>query len=383
MRPGPNPLRSAVLLFASLISVPFFLTIAAGMTDSEDGAPSRTRLALRQLVARADSGDAKALYDLATLHDVGYDSIPVDSARSTELYLRSAEEGYAPAQNYIGFRFYKGESVERDVKKGLEWMERAAIQGDPKAANNLGWLLLEGEGLTHDAAKAAFWLKRAADAGLPAGQAQYADLLRTGQGVPTDTLKADSLYRLAIEGGLRDAEAKLLSMQRERWRTLSPKEALSLGMYHYAHRAPAIGLTLFGQIEKQTDSIPANCAPSDIDSISIHNSTTGEDSLRMVRAHALALLGDAYTRALGVSYDHDLALRYFTEAALLGNPSAQFIIGELLEIFPDTFEDVTLPPGIDLKSLPKDAGWWFDRAAEAGVTDATQANRLLLALPTP
>lgn len=353
---------------AALLAIGLIASLSLLSAGEETITPLRE--ALRKLVEKADSGDAKALYDLAMLHDRGYDSIPVDTLRSTMLYTLSAEKGYAPARNYLGFRYYRGEGVERDVTKGLEWIEKAAMQGDPKAANNLGWLLLEGEGVVHDDAKAAFWFERAADAGLPAGQAQLADMLRIGRGVPADTLRADSLYCRAIEAGLQDAEAKLLAMQRERWRTLSSSEALALGLRHYTHRAPTIGVTLFEQVAAPvlTGNIP-------------QDSTSKSTS-----AHALALLGDAHTRALGTGYDYDLSTLYFTEAALLGDPSAQFIVGELLEIFPDALDNLPITDSI-LRSASPTAGesclekspvYWFERADENGITDAAQANQRLL-----
>ena len=354
-----SPGRLPAILSLLLLILPYFLANISG-----ESLPSRTRLAVRELVSRAQQGDPKAIYDLASLHDIGYDSIPVDSARSTSLYLLSAEKGYAPAQNYIGFRLYKGEGTPRDISGGIYWLEKAAVSGDAKAANNLGWILLQGEDVERDPEKTAFWFRKAAEGGLPAGQAQYADMLRTGYGVPADTLRADSLYCRAIEGGLRDAEAKLLAMQHRRWKSLSPSEALQLGLHHYTHRAPVIGVTLFDQVRRDTEG-------------------TIPDSLTSTRARALAMLGDAYTRAIGVDYDHDLAVECFAEAAALGNPSAQFIIGELLEIFPDALQDfISTNPSATLSPthlpLPTDASSWLQKAAEAGVTDAATANRLLL-----
>ncbi len=137
---------------------------------------SKQRLAVREVVAKAATGDAKALYDLAMLHDMGYDSIPVDSARSTALYRLAAERGYGPAQNYLGFRYFNGEAVRQDVDSALFWMAKAAAGGDAKAANNLGYLLAHSDKVTRDYPQAIYWLSKAADAGLPAGRSQLADL---------------------------------------------------------------------------------------------------------------------------------------------------------------------------------------------------------------
>ena len=271
-------------------------------------APSE-RTALRRLCARADAGDPKALFDLARLHDTGFDSIPVDSLRSTELYRQSADLGYLPALSYLGYRHYRGEGgVPRDPRKGIALIEKAALGGDPKAANNLGWLLLEGSGVEHDPAKAAFWLRRAAEAGLPTAAAMLADLYREGKGVAPDTITAENLYMQAIESGLRDAELKLYSMMRRRWEETPSDELFPTALRLYTRLAPQTGVTLMSRIESDPHS--------------------------RFRSRAAAILGDAYSRAQGVGYDHDRAQSLFTEAALLGDPSAAFIVGETLDIFP-------------------------------------------------
>lgn len=298
---------------------------------------TRERHAVRQLVERAGEGDAKSLYHLATLHDTGYDSIPVDSAVSTALYRLSAEKGYAPAMNYLGYRYFNGDYVRQDIDSALYWMAKAAGLGDVKAASNLGYLLSHDDAVTRNYPQAVYWLTKAADAGLPVAQSLLADLLRQGLGAPKDTARAEALYTSAIEHGLQDAELKLLSMKGRGWESLAPDSAVALGRYYYTHRAPFIGVTLF-----------ENAAAHD-------------------NPDALALLGDAYSRAVGVEYDHDKSVAYFLRAAQLGQPSAQFVIAELLDIFPDALSDTI--PG---------APYWYEKAADAGITDAeAAADRLL------
>ncbi|MDE5882860.1 MAG: sel1 repeat family protein [Muribaculaceae bacterium] len=349
---------------------------------------SKQRLAVREVAAKAVAGDPKALYDLAMLHDMGYDSIPVDSVRSTLLYRLSAEAGYAPAQNYLGFRYFNGEAVRQDVDSALYWMAKAAGNGDAKAANNLGYLLANSEKVTRDYPQAIYWLTKAADAGLPAGMSQLADLYRMGQGCTPDTARAEALYTRAIQAGLHDAELKLLAMKGNQWLTLSPDSALTLGKYHYSHGAPVIAVTLFENVASYKDnknSVAYNAATK-----------------------ALALLGDAYSRGLGVEYDHDRSVALFYEAALRGDPSAEFVIAELLDIFPDALDAITPIQDINLnhassnppQTIPHpnpsniastssnnsdidpsqltNAAYWYERAAAQGITDAATATTRLL-----
>lgn len=315
---------------------------------------TKRRVALRELVKHASEGDPKALYDLSRLHDTGYDSIPVDSARSAALCLKSAIAGYAPAQNYIGTRYFEGRGMAHDVDSALYWIEKAAGNGDARAANNLGYLAVQGRYVAKDYGQALKWFSLAADAGLPTGQSQLADMYRSGLGTLPDTLKAVRLYTQAIQSGLQDAEKKLLDMMGRKWETIPVDSMLSIGRYYYTHKAPVIGVTLFENAAAQGD------------------------------ADAFALLGDAYSRAKGVDYNHDRSISCFLRAALGGQPSAQFVIAELLDIFPDMLSRATEAAVIaDFykgREVPPDiasAQYWYEKASAGGVTDSRSATRLL------
>ena len=273
------------------------------------------REALQKLVARADSGDAKALYDLARLHDFGYDSIGVDSIRSTALYLESAYRGYAPARNFIGFRYYKGEIVDKNIDSALYWIRLAAEDGDITAAANMAYLLTE----------------------LP--------------DIPQDSIEAEKWLKIAAEAGVNEAQIKYSEIKKNEWDSLPPDSALKIGLNYYLDKAPILGTTLLKIAAKEAN------------------------------AQAMALLGDAYSKGLGVPYDHHKSVDYFYRSALGGNPSAQFIIAELLEFFPDqklTFSDSTNSQSSD---EVYSAIYWYERAAESGVTDSEEAYRQLITLP--
>ena len=260
--------------------------------------------------------------------------------------VRSAEEGDPEAMNYLGYLLLSGsDGVDRDAAAGLIWLIKAASSGDVKAASNLGWLYVEGDLIAQNLEEGAKWLTTAAEKGLPVAQSLLGDLYRDGRGVERDSLKADSLYREAFERGLGDAGYKLYALNEERLKTLSPHEKVEEGIYYYMRGAPSEGVKLFYSAADEGD------------------------------AAALALLGDAYSRAIGVPYDYDLSLQYFKRAALAGNPSARFIIGELLEIFPDVFKNKGKEG--EGEELESDPFYWYEKAAEGGITDADAANRAL------
>lgn len=319
--------------------IPFFILALAlgGCVWAQDTMKDAAE-ALRQLFARASEEDPKALYELARLYDTGYDTIPADKSKSNSLYLKAAEKGYAPARNILGFRYYQGEGLSKNIDSALYWIRLAAEDGDLTAASNLGYLLSQSEDVPHNYAEAALWLGKAADASIPSALSQLGDLKRLGLGVEPDTLEAVSLYERAIQAGVTDAQLKLLAMMGYKWKELPADSALVLGLRYYAGSAPIAGVDLL------------------------------EQAASAGNPQALALMADAYSRGIGVGYDHKKSMEYFYKAAQAGNPSAQFIIAEYLEFFPD--------------AIPEESPrYWYDKAADAGILDSEKAYQSLFSFP--
>lgn len=306
---------------------------------------------LERLRAEAEAGDVAAIDRLAYLYETGSHGVERDDAEATRLYGRAAALGDPLAQNFYGYRLFNGIGAGRDTVAGLEWMERAAVQGDPRAAGNLGFLLTHGRGVERDYARAAYWLERAADGGVPTAMSLLGDLCRQGLGMPADTLRATALYERAAEAGLADAALRLASMNRARWRRLPACEAYELGRRYYTGVLGAAGVELLGMSVQ----------------------TLADDRSR---AHALALLGDAYARGRGAGYDYGRSLRCYLEAAMLGDPSAQFYVAEALDMYPDILDSLSETVAGD--PLLGSAAYWYGRAAEGGVADAAAASRRLL-----
>lgn len=295
------------------------------------------------LETRAEAGDSIAMFHLSTLFSCGFDSIPADSVRSVNLLRRSAEAGYPPAMNLLAVADMKSGNRE----SAIFWLRKAADADDAKAANNLAFLMLQDSTASPESdARAAQYLDFASRNGIPQAMATLGDLYAAGRGVARDSLQAEDLYLQAVSCGLRDAEVKLMAMNHQRYPFLSPHEALDRGLRAAHNGASTIAFRLFSQA---ADSIP----------------------------RAMALLGDAYASARGVDYNHAKSIEWFLRAARAGDPSAQFILAEQLEIFPDLLAGEALPQ--DMLS-PQ---YWYDRAADSGVTDAATAINHLFANPEP
>ncbi|WDV48062.1 tetratricopeptide repeat protein [Clostridiaceae bacterium M8S5] len=83
-------------------------------------------------------------------------------------HLKIAEKGYPLAECQIGYFYYEGLGIEKDIDKSFYWTERAAKHGDRDAQVNLAELFYEkGCVVEKDNEKAKEWYKKAAINGHP------------------------------------------------------------------------------------------------------------------------------------------------------------------------------------------------------------------------
>lgn len=90
---------------------------------------SLTPAELNQLLSKAHSGDAEAQFWVGIIYTDG--NVPKNLAEGARWLLKSAEQGYAPAQRAYGLM-----SRVSNPSEGERWMLRAAEQGDTEARAN-------------------------------------------------------------------------------------------------------------------------------------------------------------------------------------------------------------------------------------------------------
>lgn len=80
-----------------------------------------------------------------------------------EGHLVLAEKGYALAECQVGWFYFEGLGVKKDIEKAFYWTKRAAEHGDRDAQCNLGDMFyLEGLAVEKDVEEAKKWLLKAA-----------------------------------------------------------------------------------------------------------------------------------------------------------------------------------------------------------------------------
>jgi len=113
----------------------------------------------------AEQGDSSAQFKLARIYLNG-EGVPQDYSEALRWYCKSAEEGYAPAQFFLGLllrsgRELYGPGIPHDSAEALKWFHRAAAQGVANAMSNLGFIYRDGEGVTQDYVRAHMWFNLA------------------------------------------------------------------------------------------------------------------------------------------------------------------------------------------------------------------------------
>jgi len=88
-----------------------------------------------------------------------------DPRLAFEFMQRSAHQGFADAQRWLGEMYLKGEGVAPDRKKALEWFEKAARNDIVEAEYKLGHMYRKS-GLPELEQKGAAWISKAEKTGV-------------------------------------------------------------------------------------------------------------------------------------------------------------------------------------------------------------------------
>lgn len=217
------PLACAVLFVVPVVAQePLPASTEAGLATMA----RVTALAQRDFAkvsSKAESGNQEAQYWLALLYGEGR-LVKKDPDASRHWMLKSAQQGYLPAQRGMG-EFYlsksKGSRTVRDYGEADKWLRLAAMQGDAEAQFWLGTGYEQGWFGATDYGEALTWLRKAAQQGLPNAQFCLGQMYEDGEGVPASDVVAAQWYRRAADhspsylGGIWEAEVQLANMYRD------------------------------------------------------------------------------------------------------------------------------------------------------------------------
>jgi len=221
---SPLPLTTAVLLCVFPLPAQERLPESTQeLSAAVDGVAILTPRDFKTLQSQAQSGDREAQYLLALAYEDGR-SVARDFAVSRSWMLKSAEQGYVPAQAGMGETYLHNLPKENgaipDYGDAERWLQLAATHGNAEAQFLLGSGYERGLFGTTDYREALKWLRRSGEQGLPWAQFTLAQMYEGGEGVPESDSLAANWYRKAADhftevGGVWEAVVQLVYMYRD------------------------------------------------------------------------------------------------------------------------------------------------------------------------
>jgi TPR repeat protein len=141
-------------------------------------------------------------------------------------FRKLADQGYAPAQNFIGLLYERGLGVPQDYAKAAIWYRKAADQGLADGQTSLAKMYMKGLGVRQDIEASAHWTRKAAEQGDADAEAMLGVLYESGIGVPQDTGAAISWFLKAADKGHVEAKKHLDQLQQSADNSLGKRSAV-------------------------------------------------------------------------------------------------------------------------------------------------------------
>jgi len=155
-------LLSSVLLFAPLC-------VYADFQEAVDAYElGRYKKALQHFVPLAQKGNAKALFNIGFMIEMGK-GVPANPKLAIKWYMRAYKLKHLNAPFNIALIYYNGSKVKQDYPKALEWYQKAAALGNGAALVNIGQMYFFGKGTKKNKIKAYAWYTVAANRGMRKG----------------------------------------------------------------------------------------------------------------------------------------------------------------------------------------------------------------------
>lgn len=114
-----------------------------------------------------------------------------------ENFKPHAEKGNFAAQLIIGYCYYKGEGVDKNLAQAAVWIRKAADQDYSHAQGMIGYCYQYGEGVEKDPAQAVSWYRKAAEQGNALAQLNLGACLADGIGVKKNEIEAYAYWSIA------------------------------------------------------------------------------------------------------------------------------------------------------------------------------------------
>lgn len=144
----------------------------------------------------------------------GYDAFyRSDYKTAAEHLIKASEAGQPEAQHLLGFLYWRGRGVEKDLERSFYWSSKAAEQGNMLGQSSVAYDYKVGDGVAKDPAMAFYWYSKAAEQGYATAQANLGNFYEHGEGVEKDMEKAIYWYTKAAEQGDANSQKRLKELK--------------------------------------------------------------------------------------------------------------------------------------------------------------------------
>jgi len=175
------------------------MRISREQTRRDTQARQNQHQAWSQLMARAQSGDAAAMADVAKRFEDGK-GMAVDMAQALEWYRRSAQAGNPAGMGGLGAMYYNARVGPKDATQAAQWWRKGAEAGDGRSMAGMAILYENGEGgMLKDLAMSLDWLQKAVATGDGRAIYRMGVRLRDGEGMQKDLPRSFEMFRRASE----------------------------------------------------------------------------------------------------------------------------------------------------------------------------------------
>ena len=156
----------------------------------------------------AEQGYAIAQNNLGGMYESGC-GVEQSNVEAVKWYRTSAEQGFFRAQYNLGEMYYYGHGVKQSDVEAAKWYRKSAEQGYAVAQGDLGWMYESGRGVEQSEAEAVKWYRKAAEQGDARAQCNLGWMYESGRGVEQSNVEAVKWFRKSAEQGDADAQNKL------------------------------------------------------------------------------------------------------------------------------------------------------------------------------
>lgn len=128
---------------------------------------------------------------------------------AVEWFRKAAEQGQTRAQAFLGHAYFRGHGVATNYARAINWSRKAAEQGEELAQETLGHCYQEGKGVEQNAVEAVKWFRRSAELGDEEAQLALGLAYRDGRGAAQDYVRAYKWLDLAaVQGNIKAISAR-------------------------------------------------------------------------------------------------------------------------------------------------------------------------------